>query len=110
MLNHSVAPREFFSSRAQNMRWATYPPPPGSAPGYHADHHCTPRNIMNVSNGKVQIALVVQPRLKSGKNASGFDICVPEGCAWPTTCNCSFSACIPPILTTATQAKTITIV
>src|SRR5262245_59296589 len=38
ILNHSVASSECFSSRAQNMRCATYPPPPGSAPGYQVAH------------------------------------------------------------------------
>src|SRR5579871_2039044 len=111
MLNHNVAPREFFSSFAQNMRCATYPPPPGSAPGYHADHHCTPRYIRKVSTGRVQIALEVQPRWKSGKKASGLEVCTPVLCtSWLTVCNCSFKADMPPIFTTATQASTTTMV
>src|SRR6266567_4197188 len=42
MLNQSVAPSECFSFLAQKMRWATYPPPPGSAPGYQLAHQLSP--------------------------------------------------------------------
>lgn len=29
------------------MRWAMYEPPPGSAPGYHTDHHWIVSGMMN---------------------------------------------------------------
>ena len=41
MLNHNVAKSECFSSFALSMRCATYPPPPGSAPGYQVAHQFT---------------------------------------------------------------------
>ena len=46
MLNQSVAFIAWLSSFAASMRCATYPPPPGSAPGYHVLHHCTAIGMM----------------------------------------------------------------
>ncbi len=51
MLNHSVASKECFSSFALNIRCATYPPPPGSAPGYQVAHQLTPMYTKNVIIG-----------------------------------------------------------
>src|SRR5579862_4299354 len=73
MLNQSVAPRECFSFFALNMRWAIYPPPPGSAPGYQAAHHCTPMYIRKVRIGSVQRLGVVRPAWKSGRNESTLE-------------------------------------
>src|SRR5206468_5244070 len=51
MLNQSVASIECRSSLALNMRCATYPPPPGSAPGYHVAHQFTDTYTRNVIIG-----------------------------------------------------------
>src|ERR1700684_1824307 len=111
MLNHNVAPSEFFSSFALNMRCATYPPPPGSAPGYQLAHHCTPRYNTNVITGSVQIASVVQPRWKLGKNAVTSLVGWPVARTASFTCeSCSFSNVMPPIFETATHASTMIIV
>src|SRR5262245_12252030 len=50
MLNHSVAPRECFSFFAEKIRCAIYPPPPGSAPGYHLAHQFTLKKTRNISH------------------------------------------------------------
>src|ERR1700736_4822058 len=110
MLNHSVAPSEFFSSFALNIRCATYPPPPGSAPGYQLAHHCTPKYSTNVITGSVQIASVVHPMWNDGKNA----VTEPVDCPVCRTASSTWESCnlrrvIPPILDTATQASTIII-
>src|ERR1051326_7577878 len=111
MLNHKLAPKEFFSSRALNMRWATYPPPPGSAPGYHASHHCMHKYTKKVSSGSVHIASDVQPRWKSGRKPTGSEVGTPVCRALvSTTESCVRKACIPPIFETATQASTTIIV
>src|SRR5437762_12513288 len=51
MLNQRVANNECFSSFALNIRCATYPPPPGSAPGYHVAHQLTETYTRNVIIG-----------------------------------------------------------
>src|SRR5437667_8916302 len=51
MLNQSVALSECCSFLAQKIRCATYPPPPGSAPGYQLAHQFTPSNIAKVRKG-----------------------------------------------------------
>src|SRR5580704_12317124 len=110
MLNHSVAPSEFFSSFALNMRCATYPPPPGSAPGYQLAHHCTPRYNTNVITGSVQSASVVHPKWKDGKKAVTDPVACPVCRTASSTCeSCNFSEVIPPIFETATHASTMII-
>src|SRR5436309_1852136 len=51
MLNHSVANRPSRSVFAEKIRCATYPPPPGSAPGYQLAHQLTPRYTNSVIAG-----------------------------------------------------------
>src|SRR5213078_2476830 len=48
---------------AASIRCATYPPPPGSAPGYHVLHHCT-------ASGTTRTAAAVLQSEKSGKSDS----------------------------------------
>ncbi len=110
MLNQSVAPNEFFSSFALKILCATYPPPPGSAPGYQLLHHCTPRNSTNEISGIVHSASLVNPCEKSGKNESGLAIAPPAlAVSALTMLSRSVNAPIPPILLTAIHARTITI-
>ena len=44
--NYKVALIACDSDFADKIRCATYPPPPGSAPGYQALHHCTEIGII----------------------------------------------------------------
>src|SRR5436189_1180129 len=62
-LSHSVASSECRSSLAQNIRGATKPPPPGSAPGYQVAHHPTETYTRNVNMG-------IQAEFKSGTKLS----------------------------------------
>src|ERR1700732_1486330 len=106
MLNHRVAPSEFFSSFALNIRCATYPPPPGSAPGYQLAHHCIARYSAKVITGSVQMASVVHPRWKEGKK----ERIEPVGCPVSRTTLSIWESCIlrkfiPPIFATATHAN-----
>src|SRR6266852_6289554 len=107
MLNHNVAPSEFFSFLALNMRCATYPPPPGSAPGYQLAHHCIARYSANVITGSVQIASVVHPKWNEGKN----ERIEPVGCPVCRTALSMLESWIlrrvmPPTFATATHANT----
>src|SRR5437867_9634868 len=63
MVNPRVAKRECFSSLADIIRWATYPPPPGSAPGYHDAHHWTPTKARkaDVERASAPAALMGDP-------------------------------------------------
>ena len=56
-MKRSVAHIAFFSSFADNILWAIYPPPPGSAPGYHTAHHWTARGIINTAINKSRSAI-----------------------------------------------------
>src|SRR5690349_12516790 len=58
------------SSRAASIRCATYPPPPGSAPGYQVLHHCT-------ASGTTKTAAAVVQSEKSGRS----DTC-PATAGW----------------------------
>src|ERR1700719_5035908 len=73
MLNHSTENMPWRSSRALKMRCATYPPPPGSAPGYQKAHHWRPRYTAKVITGTVHRVSAENGREKSGKNANGSD-------------------------------------
>ena len=60
----------FFSSLAASILCAMYPPPPGSAPGYHTLHHCTAIGIIKrVNNDLLSV--------KSGKK---FSLSATLGC------------------------------
>src|SRR5512138_1559074 len=88
------------------MFCATYPPPPGSAPGYHDAHHDTPRSVANVITGRTQAASTdggQTERMASAepKRTSGG---VNAGWAEPIRV---FSASIPPTASTDTTASTI---
>src|SRR6266403_4424226 len=96
MLNQSVAASECFSSFAEKILCATYPPPPGSAPGYQLAHQIKLKNTRNMMN-----QLLVQ----SGTNASVF---LPLFVI--ASCNASFacSASKPPTARTAKNASATT--
>src|SRR5437764_3049411 len=98
MLNQSVAKSPCFSFFAEKIRWATYPPPPGSAPGYQVDHQITPRYTNNVIAG-------IQTESYSGKKASRE----PDPLATSIAPICDFKLSIPPTAFTARIARTITI-
>src|SRR5229473_140705 len=102
MLNHNVAPSEFFSSLALNMRCATYPPPPGSAPGYQVAHHTTEMYTRNVSIG-------IQAEFRSGTKLN-TDPAPPEARprARSTSASLSFIWSMPPTADTAATASAIT--
>src|SRR6267154_1661768 len=93
MLNQSVASNEWRSSLALNMRCATYPPPPGSAPGYHVAHQFTETYTRNVI-----IGIHTEFRLGTRFNAS------PR----PLDTSFSFITSMPPTAFTANTASTIT--
>src|SRR5271170_3666176 len=99
MLNHSVASSEFFSSLAQNIRCATYPPPPGSAPGYHVDHQFIEMYTRNVIIG-------IHAELRSGTKLS-TDPCPPCATprAWSSAASLSFNPSMPPTASTANTAS-----
>jgi len=67
MLNHKVASTPSRSLRAAKMRWAMYPPPPGSAPGYQDAHQFTPRYTAIVIRG-------IQAALSPGSIASAASV------------------------------------
>src|SRR5436190_92855 len=68
MLNQRTESNPLRSSLALKIRCAMYPPPPGSAPGYQKDHHCTPILTKNVTTGRTHNASAEIGREKSGKN------------------------------------------
>src|SRR6266550_6421805 len=94
MLNQSVASIECRSSFALNMRCATYPPPPGSAPGYQVAHQLSEMYTRNVI-----IGIHAESRLGTRLSAS------PR----PLDTSFSFIASMPPTACTANTARTITI-
>src|ERR1041384_5067736 len=71
MLNHKVASTPLRSSFAENIRCATYPPPPGSAPGYQLAHQFTARYVNKVIAG-------IHTESSSGKNESREPTCALE--------------------------------
>ncbi len=83
MLNQSVAFIACPSSFAASIRWATYPPPPGSAPGYQVLHHCTATGMMKTAAALLQSE-------KSGRRVS-----LPSSAGWlkspasPPTSGCA---------------------
>src|SRR6266513_2417534 len=94
MLNQSVASIECRSSFALNMRCATYPPPPGSAPGYQVAHQLSEMYTRNVIIG-------IHAESRSGTRLSAS----PR----PLDTSFSFIASMPPTALTANTASTITI-
>src|SRR6266404_1429442 len=96
MLNHKVAASECFSSLAEKMRWAMYPPPPGSAPGYQLAHQFRLKKIKNMMN---------QLEVQSGTKAS---VSLPPPMAASWIASCAFSAAMPPTARTAKNANAIT--
>src|SRR5947208_11143604 len=104
MLNHNVASSEFFSSFAQNMRCATYPPPPGSAPGYQVAHQFSEMYTANVI-----IGIQTDPTSGMKLNADPLPpLCNPLAAS--IAANFIFIASIPPTACTATTASTMTMV
>src|SRR6267143_1195141 len=99
MLNQRVARTEFFSSLAEKILCATYPPPPGSAPGYHDAHQFTAMYTKNVTKG-------IHVECKSGRN----DKTDPVECLFcSTTARELLSEDNPPAAPTAKTASRITI-
>ena len=94
MLNQSVASIECRSSFALNMRCATYPPPPGSAPGYQVAHQLSEMYTRNVIIG-------IHAEFRSGIRLRAS----PR----PLDTSFSFMASMPPTARTANTASTITI-
>src|SRR5512141_1460569 len=88
------------------MFCATYPPPPGSAPGYHDAHQETPRRVANVMAGRTHAASPdggQTERIASAdpKRTPGA---AKAGCAAPIL---AFRDSIPPTAPTDTKASTI---
>ena len=105
MLNQSVAFIDSFSFFAASMRCATYPPPPGSAPGYQVAHHCT-------ASGTMKIPAATDQSEKSGRNRIA---CRSSGLATspaspPTSgcCRAKYAAAIDPIMATAKSTRSVT--
>src|SRR3954463_11610317 len=94
MLNQRVAASEFFSSFAEKIRWAIYPPPPGSAPGYQLAHQFKLIQTRNDRN---------HDDVQSGTKAKVFR---------PVTASCAAifatSPSMPPTAATANTAKAVT--
>ena len=99
MLNHSVAPRECFSFFAEKMRWAMYPPPPGSAPGYQLAHQLRLSSTRKLrKNGDAD----------DGINASVSRACPLTACVASKARTCAASGPIPPTAWTAKYASRMT--
>jgi hypothetical protein len=79
-------------------------PPPGSAPGYHAAHHCTPRKTANVRIG-IHAYSVSPPPLNDTGSTESAAVSLPKWAA-----NLVFIAVMPPTALTAKTASTITAV
>ena len=81
-----------------------YPPPPGSAPGYHAAHHCTLRYTPSVSSGIHAYACRPSGPTLTGSTESAA-VSLPK-------CSASFSfiTSMPPTARTANTARMITAV
>jgi hypothetical protein len=62
-LKDRVVSSDSFSFRAASIRWATYPPPPGSEPGYQVLHHWTAMGMMKTVAATSQLE-------KSGRSDS----------------------------------------
>src|SRR5689334_10561568 len=104
MLNHNVASSECFSSFAQNMRCAMYPPPPGSAPGYQVAHQFIEMYTRNVIIG-------IHAELRSGTKLSAEPaVPVASPLARSMAASCCFIESIPPTAWIAATASTITMV
>src|ERR1700737_2452283 len=76
MLKKSAAPPPSRPFRLAEMFCTTYPPPPGSAPGYHDAHQLTPSSAATVIVGSTHMPLPL------GQKASTSRACqkmVPGG-------------------------------
>src|SRR3954452_10031070 len=103
MLKNSAALRAWRSSRQANMFCTTYPPPPGSEPGYHDAHQ------LSVSNGAMVMAGTIQtPSPVGQKDIAAADVPnvvpagEPAGCA---KASLAFSTLTPPTALRATTAR-----
>src|SRR5437867_11507377 len=105
MLKKSAAARPSLSLRVAEMFCTTYPPPPGSAPGYQVAHQLTPSSAASVMVGKTHAPLPL------GQNASTsreWPKIVPAGaaagCASPSF---EYKTSPPPTARHDTTARTI---
>src|SRR5438105_223800 len=104
MLKNSAAARASRSVRHASMFCTTYPPPPGSAPGYHDDHQLSPRSAASVIVGMTQTPAPVAGQKESTASALPNVVASPAGCA---AGNFDSSTSIPPTAFHATTASTI---
>src|SRR5437588_1264635 len=105
MLKKSAAARASRSLRHASMFCTTYPPPPGSAPGYHDAHQFNPTSAASVMSGSDQASdpLGMIDRISRAlPNVTPAG--APNGCAAPTR---DFSASMPPTAPTDTIARMI---
>src|SRR3990170_5851918 len=102
MVKKSTALRLSRSVLHASMFCATYPPPPGSDPGYHDAHQLTASRVARVITGTAHTASVGQKDSTASALPKVVPGGVPAGWAAPSF---DFSTSIPPTWFTATTAS-----
>src|ERR1700760_2532035 len=105
MLKKSAALRASFSVRHASMFCTTYPPPPGSEPGYHDAHQLRQSSAAMVMAGTIQMP---SPEGQNDIAAADDPNVVPAGepAGWAKA-SCAFSTFTPPTALNATTARMI---
>src|SRR5688572_24150501 len=102
MVKSNAAARASFSVRQASMFWATYPPPPGSEPGYQDAHQLSPRSAASVMMGTTQMP---SPLGQKASAASAEPKGTPDAVMAPPSL--ASSGPRPPIAFQQTTARTI---
>src|ERR1041384_946131 len=104
MLKSSVPPTASFSVFEASIRCAISLPPPGSAPGYHTDHHWIVIGMNNTDNATDQLE-------KSGRKlrVRGFTReNNPERCPTSGCCSAKYAAANAPVIVTVNWIESVT--
>src|SRR3954447_2188639 len=105
MLKNSAAPRASRSVRQASMFCTTYPPPPGSEPGYHDAHQFSVSSAASVMAGTTQTPSPLgQNDITAAEVPNVVPGGVPAGCMKPSF---AFSTFTPPTALNATTARMI---
>jgi hypothetical protein len=108
MLNQSVASTPSFSDLDEKIRCAMYPPPPGSAPGYHDAHQLTPRYTAMVMAG-IHAALS-RGSMASAASVEPYTPSRPASIPWmpPTAWTAKTARMMAPAIASPNWKKSVT--
>src|SRR5438552_1253351 len=105
MLKKRAAARASRSVRHASMFCTTYPPPPGSAPGYHDDHQLSPSSAASVIVGMTHTPAPVAGQNERTASALPNVVAIPPTAFHATTASTiappiSKQYCIPSVAAT----------